>query len=106
MSDVIEFNYEPSPPKPHTEQSEARIKLFNELNTLIHPIKIPMDGLMALATRRWEIDFFKLDKLFTKADREYNDSECTYKGEPCSMNEYVTKKFGNRASEIIDLLCQ
>ena len=48
------------------------------------------------------IDLFKLDDEFMKRDREYDNIQCTYKGqEDISIAEYIKLKYGEEAQEFI-----
>ena len=78
-------------------------KLLKEFYNLTR-ISIPYDGLLSIATNCIQIDIFKFDELLASKDKEYNADECTYKGKPTSMGEYIKIKFGNRAYEIIETL--
>lgn len=49
-------------------------------------------------------DIIALDNALSKADKEYNNVEGTYKGEKISMNEYVKLKYGAEYVKIIDVL--
>lgn len=93
------------PTNMHTTQSEERIKLFTELGQLLG-FKVPTDGLLAMATKRWEIDILKLDREFSRQDHKYRYEDASCDGKPVSMLEYCTMKYGERATEIINLLNQ
>lgn len=86
------------------EHGQERIKLFNELNNLLHPIKIPMDNALAVFTGKWELDVFSLDRLLSKNDSDYDFENAKYKGKKISMSAYIKIKFGERAEEIINIL--
>ena len=49
-------------------------------------------------------DIVKFDRILSKMDPEYSDIDCTYKGEKCSMKEYVGKKYGENYVNIIEKL--
>lgn len=50
------------------------------------------------------LDIIKLDKMFSNLDAEYDNMACKYKGNSCSMNEYVKLKFGVEYANIIKAL--
>lgn len=47
------------------------------------------------------IDIVATDKEFSKADPEYDSENAIYRGEPCSQEEYIRRKFGRRHVDII-----
>lgn len=49
-------------------------------------------------------DIVACDKALAKLDSEYNADEATYKGESCSMNQYVLTKYGVNAVAMITAL--
>lgn len=85
---------------------QERIKLFNELNSLLKKkgVTAPLDKALMCFTGKWELDIIALDESFGQKDSDYNSDKCTYKGEPCSMREYIEKVFGQRAYDIVKLL--
>jgi hypothetical protein len=80
-----------------------RYKAIHELEKILG-ITVPKDGLMMAATCIVQLDIIALDEKLSANDSEYNNSECTYKGKACSMKEYINRKFGERAVELINLL--
>lgn len=49
-------------------------------------------------------DIVALDKKLGEVDPEYLDEEATYRGEKCSMSEYVCKKYGEDYNKVIERL--
>ena len=48
------------------------------------------------------IDIIKLDDEFARRDREYDNVECTYKGQnEISVSKYIELKYGTEAHEFI-----
>lgn len=68
---------------------------LSELNQLLRPYKIPIDGLMSALSGRLEIDIIKLDEMF-KRDYDYE-----WIG-PSSMADFVGAVFGDRALELLN----
>lgn len=67
----------------------------------------PLDGLIMALTNEFSIDIMRLDDMFGQRDNEYNPNKLTYKGkEGYSMKNYVTEKYGDRATELILLLIE
>ena len=87
----------------YRKQSEERIRLFTELNKILG-FKVPTDGLLAIITKRWEIDISKLDRELSRNDYNYKHKEALYKDKPMSMHEYLIFKYGERSSEIVKML--
>jgi hypothetical protein len=50
------------------------------------------------------VDIISLDQSLSRMDSDYNCVEATYKGEPISMRDYVTLKYGEHTSRFIELL--
>lgn len=50
-------------------------------------------------------DVMATDQRLSDNDPDYSSENCTYKGEPCSMQEYVAIRFGQEAVNIIRTLC-
>lgn len=48
------------------------------------------------------LDTIRLDETLGKLDPEYSPDACLYKGEVCSMNQYVEKKYGKLYVEVIE----
>lgn len=88
-----------------TKQSPERLALFTELNKLLG-FKVPMDMDLTFCTKKWELDILELDDMLSKTNPDYNNKECMYKEESCSMKDYVRGRYGERASEIISMLLQ
>lgn len=66
---------------------------FNELMGILG-FKPPIDATGG-------VDVIKLGKEFEARDADYNDTECTYKGEPVSISGYIKLKHGSRAVELL-----
>jgi hypothetical protein len=49
-------------------------------------------------------DIVAFDERCAHSDKEYDNKNATYKGEPCSLEQYVQKKFGERYVKLIDAL--
>ena len=64
---------------------------------------LPCDYLLS-CFGMYSFDVCRLDQIFSKLDVEYNDVECTYKGETISMREYVALKYGADYVKLIDVL--
>lgn len=47
------------------------------------------------------VDILKMDEEFGKRDSEYNPDLALYRGKPCSVEEYVKQKFGERYAQIM-----
>lgn len=52
----------------------------------------------------YTIDIVATDDEMSKADPEYDSENATYKGETCSMKQYVKRKFGERRQKIFNTL--
>lgn len=50
------------------------------------------------------IDIVATDKEFSKVDPEYDSENATYRGETCSQEEYIRRKFGDRYAAIINAM--
>lgn len=60
--------------------------------------------ILTAATGEFCLDICKLDDEFGKRDSEYDTENATYKGENVSMSDYIIKKWGERANQIINEL--
>ena len=60
--------------------------------------------IITAATGNFSLDICKLDEEFEKRDADYNSDMATYKGDNVSMSDYIIKKWGERANQIIDEL--
>jgi hypothetical protein len=49
-------------------------------------------------------DILKFDEALSKKDHEYDCVECTYKGKPTCMRDYILVKYGEEAATIIERL--
>jgi hypothetical protein len=67
--------------------------------TFLRCLKI--DGFITIMRQKTTINIFETDTALSKADYEYNSENATYKGKPCSMNEYVKIKYGFNAVGLI-----
>lgn len=54
----------------------------------------------------YELDIIQLDKALSKLDPNYDNENCTYKNNLCTMDEYITLKFGEPYSKIVKFLCE
>lgn len=54
----------------------------------------------------YELDIIQLDKALSKLDPNYDNEKCTYKNNLCTMDEYITLKFGEPYSNIVKRLCE
>lgn len=52
----------------------------------------------------YSFDIVSFDKKMSQIDSDYNNVECTYKGNKCSLSEYITLKYGEVYRNIIDKL--
>lgn len=50
------------------------------------------------------LDVIKLDEKFAKIDPEYNAELSTYKDKPCSMRNYISIKYGEQITSIIEAM--
>lgn len=48
------------------------------------------------------IDMINMDFFFSVSDNDYDNERATYKGESCSMRQYISTKFGKECEAIID----
>lgn len=55
-------------------------------------------------TGKFYLDMEKFDAFLSKKDCDYDYTEGTYKGEECSMEEYLSLKYGETAVKIINKL--
>ena len=78
-------------------------KEYKELRRLIN-MDIPTDTVLGAITGRIEIDMPALDIQFSEYDEDYNHSAGTYKSLPCSMSQYIERKFGKKAIQIFNQL--
>ena len=62
------------------------------------------DKILTFVTKNIEIDIIKLDEFLSYNDPEYDNEECKYKGNDCSMSEYITQKFSQEANVYINSL--
>ena len=60
--------------------------------------------IITAATGKFSLDICKLDEEFDKRDADYDSDKATYKGENVSMTNYIVKKWGERANQIIEAL--
>lgn len=50
------------------------------------------------------LDIVAMDEALGKLDSDYNPMAAKYKGEPCSMKEYIQQKWGSEYVAIIEAL--
>lgn len=64
-------------------------------------VKIPVlfSSLPPSSYSHHHVDLIQADANLSAADPEYDYEECTYKGELCSMSEYINIKFGKDIHE-------
>ena len=64
-------------------------------------VKIPVlfSSLPPSSYSHHHVDITQADVNLSAADPEYDHEECTYKGELCSMSEYINIKFGKDIHE-------
>ena len=85
-------------------ETMERIELFKELRTIMG-FSAPRDGLLMIATRRWELDLPGLDKKMGQHLASYDSENCTYEKETnVSMQGAMKLAFGDRAVEIVKQL--
>lgn len=80
-----------------------RDEALSRLKQII-PLQIPIDKFVTALSGEVTIDIIKLDKTLSRNDPDYNGSICRYKGNPCSMSEYVLQKYGTEAVALIKIL--
>jgi hypothetical protein len=61
---------------------------------------LPVDGLLSTLGVP-SIDIIALDEKLSKEDPDYNGEKCTYKGNTCSLAEYISIKYGERCALIL-----
>ncbi len=54
----------------------------------------------------YTLDIIRLDETLGKLDPEYDNINCLYRGEKCSMAEYIEVKMGLEYRKVIDALCK
>lgn len=52
----------------------------------------------------WSLDVFYLDSMLAKYDSNYDKDNALYCGNPCSMKEYMLKKFSENHVKVIELM--
>ena len=62
-------------------------------------VKIPVLSLGLPPYSHHHVDIIQADENLSAADPEYDHEQCTYKGELCSMSEYINIKFGKDIHE-------
>src|SRR5574343_610868 len=100
MLDEILENFDPTPAIRPSKFDTLCNQLPDELKYLVKQCR---SGLM-IALGISYMDVGKLDRLLSKTYQEYNYEECTYKGEPCSMSEFIRRKFGQDVANVIKQL--
>ena len=97
MLNEITNNFDPTPDfKP-----SAFDKLLNQLPEELKPlVKKSRSGLLTSLGLGY-IDIVKLDELLSKAYSEYSCDELKYLGQPCTMYEFIERKFGHSVNVII-----
>lgn len=64
---------------------------------------LPVSAQLSMITSKIEIDIFKLEKVFTQCNPEFNPDECTYKGEKgYSTYKFVEERYGKRTKELLE----
>jgi hypothetical protein len=62
--------------------------------------------MMSAVQRAFVVDLVAIDDFFDCQDREYDSRWYTYRGKPCSMQQYVTLRFGEKAALMINYLLE
>lgn len=65
---------------------------------------IVLDGMMTVSMGKCIIDMIETDNKFGESDEVYDPDNCLYNGEPCSMGEYVEKRWGEKYVRFIESL--
>ena len=52
------------------------------------------------------LDIIELDNILSSLDPDYDNNKATYKGETCSMNQYINQKYGAAYSAVIEKLLE
>jgi len=52
------------------------------------------------------IDIIKYDRQLSIADPLYNDDQCTYNGQECSLNQYIAIKYSQLHADAISLMLE
>lgn len=88
----------------------SRYALFRKASHLLNPetdrefFELIRPEYMSSCFGLYMIDIVATDKQFSKADPEYDFENATYRGESCSQEEYVRRKFGERYVAIINAM--
>lgn len=92
------------------ENVRSRYALFEKARHLLDPEKdrelfelIKPESMLSYFGM-YMLDIVATDKALSKADSEYDSENATYRGNPCSIEDYVRIKFGDRGVEIINAL--
>ncbi len=95
---------QPKGPTPEMEQTKATLKVLGRI------LRVEMwafvDKIVFALTGEVVLDLLALDAHFGKHDRDYDPRECTYKGQPSSMKDYVEKRYGTTAVALFDELLE
>lgn len=88
------------------EWHETRPKEWHEAREELKKIfgfTLPISATLSIVTGKAEIDLFTLEKLFHRANPEFNPDQCTYKGkEGYSTYMFVEERYGKRAKELLE----
>lgn len=88
----------------------SRYALFRKASHLLNPetdrefFELIRPEYLSSCVGLYMIDIVATDKQFSKADPEYDFENVTYRGESCSQEEYVRRKFGDRYVAIINAM--
>lgn len=80
-----------------------RMEYFKELSNIIGR-SVPIDQMLSVATNKIHVDIIKFDEILSRHLVEYDNVNCTYKGEKASMKDVIQKHYGDRAIELINLI--
>jgi hypothetical protein len=77
-----------------------RRKILYELKK-VFGFEIPLDDMLTGLTIKPQVDIFKLDQEFRyrESNWEYLPEAALYKGKSCSMQEYISLKYGKEVLE-------
>ena len=88
----------------------SRYALFQKARQLLNPetdrefFELIKAEYLSSCFGLYMIDIVATDTQFSEADHEYDSENATYRGESCSLEKYVRRKFGERYVAIINAM--
>lgn len=85
------------------EKNNERLQLLKELREIIG-FSPKIDGLTSALSKCIVIDIIEFDRQLAQRDRDYDHQKAEWMGMKCSSRQYVKRRFGDRAVEIVEIL--